>query len=110
MSYKGNSDTATVFFKKMLKYPENSFSAAMKAAIGPPDYADLYHTGEVRMKWMRQLSDGEKLKVIAIRDKYIDYIVANTKTNKLHFDFDYPEKGRTATSFIIKVIANPDQF
>lgn len=108
MSYKGNSE-ASVSIKKLLKYPEGSFSAALKAVLGPPTFADLYSSGECRMKWMRVLTNGEKIKVLEIRDKYLGHFTTNRKTKTIDFHTDWIEKG-TATSFVVKVIAHPDQF
>ena len=109
MSYTGRgATTATVSITKTLKYPEGSCSAAFKAVLGPPSYADLYDSGEVRMKWMRAITDGEKLKLLAVKEKYNDYIVL-MKNGKQHFDTEHIEKG-TSTSVVIKVLANPDQF
>lgn len=102
--------SVTVSIKKNLKYPERSFSAALKAIVGPPDYADLYDTGEVRMKWNRALSNGEKLKVLEVKEMYIEYLSKHPKTKQPYFITEYIEKGATATSFVVKVLANPDQF
>lgn len=109
MSYRSNSDSTTVSIKRTLKYLPNSFAQVIKSLIGPPDYADLYSDGSVRMKWNRNLSNGERLKVLELKSAYEEYIVVDKRSKKPHFDFDHPERAKDV-SFVIKVIANPDQF
>lgn len=98
MSYfKGKKKSETIPIT--LRKPEGSFSKKLCLILGTPGYCDLYvDNNEVRCKWYRALTNGERLKLINLLDdvNYSSYII----------DKDLLFKGEPIV--VIKTRVNPD--
>ena len=88
--------------KITLRFPDKSFSFQLKQLIGCPTYSDIVgNDNHIRCKWwLKEMADGERIKVNQLIEKYKDYIVEYSPT--------YKEKDSDQTSVVIRFLVVPD--